>query len=433
VEPRFLTATVLLSTLRRMTMRGPRTTVVDCAVVGAGPAGLASSAALTERGVEHVLLERGRVGQSWRDQRWDSLRLNNPGWMNPMLGRQARDSYLTAREVVQRLDTLATACPLREGVRVARLAPDGGRWALLTSDGEIRARTVVVATGGENVPRIPRLARAFPGRVAQYHAADYRNPDQLPDGAVLVVGSAQSGCQIAEDLVAAGRRVVLATSPVGRAPARHRGRDTVEWLVECGFFQQRPRDLPDPSVMAAPQPLLAPGGRSSSLQALARAGVTLAGRLVAAHGEQVAFDASAPANVAAGDAFAARIRTMLDEAIHRTGLDAPPVQPDDADAPIELDPPMALDLRGNSVGSVVWCTGYTGDFSWLSPALVNADGQPGHHDGAAPLPGVWYVGLRWLTHRASGNFLGFPTDAAATAGAVAAHLKVGHRDRRIVG
>lgn len=402
--------------------------MIDCAVVGAGPAGLAASAALTRRGVEHLVLERGRVGQSWRDQRWDSLRLNNPGWMNAMLGEQAPDTYLTAGEVVERLDRLAAACPVREGVRVARLVPDGPRWSLLTSDGQLRARAVVVASGGENLPRIPGLARGLPGRVAQLHAADYRSPGQLPDGAVLVVGSAQSGCQIAEDLlISGGRQVILATSPVGRAPARHRGRDTVEWLVECGFFQQRPQDLPDPSVMAAPQPLLAPGGRSMSLQALARAGVTLVGHLVAVHGEQVAFDNSAPANIAAGDAFAARIRAMLDQAILRAGLDTPPVEPDDADTPIELDPPTALDLRAVAVGSVVWCTGYTGDFSWLPPALRDAEGRPRHHGGGAPLPGVWYVGLRWLTHRASGNFLGFPTDAAATARAVAAHLQQGHR------
>lgn len=163
-------------------MSGPCDTVIDCAVVGAGPAGLASSVALGERDVDHVVLERGRLAQSWRTQRWDSLRLNNPGWMNPMLGPQPRNSYLTLREVVERLDTLAAVCPVREGVRVTRLAPDGDRWAMRTSGGEILARAVVVATGAENVPRIPGLARAFPGRIAQYHAADYRNPDQLPEG-----------------------------------------------------------------------------------------------------------------------------------------------------------------------------------------------------------------------------------------------------------
>jgi len=189
--------------------------------------------------------------------------------------------------------------------------------------------------------------------MAQYHAADYRAPAQLADGGVLVVGSAQSGYQITEELLATGRRVVLATSAVGRAPARHRGRDTVEWLVEFGFFDQRPQDLPDPSVIDAPQPLLAPGGRSASLQSLARSGAVLAGRMIAVAGEGVHFDASALANIAVADAFANRIRAMLDEVI---GHGAPPATPDDADQPVVLRPPSALDLRADDIASVVWCT-----------------------------------------------------------------------------
>jgi putative flavoprotein involved in K+ transport len=175
-------------------------------------------------------------------------------------------------------------------------------------------------------------------RVVHHHTASYRRPGQLPGGAVLVVGSAQSGCQIAEDLLAGGRRVVLATSPVGRVPFRHRGRDTVEWLAETGFMDQRPGDLPDPSVMRAAMPILAPG-RGLSLPALARAGVTLAGRLVAVDGERVAFDDSVAANIAAGDAFAARARAMVDEVIRRRGLDAPPAEPDEHDARVDLDFP----------------------------------------------------------------------------------------------
>ena len=397
--------------------------VIDCVVVGAGPAGLAVSVALTGRGVDHVVLERGRAGQSWRSQRWDSLRLNNPGWMNPMLGDQPADSYLTRAEVVQRLDDLAASCPVREHVDVVGLESGAGGWILRTGDGDVRARTVVVATGDENVPRTPGLARRFPARVGHHHAADYRAPAGLPDGAVLVVGSAQSGYQITEELLAAGRRVVLATSAVGRAPGRHRGRDTVEWLVECGFFDQRPRDLADPSVIRAPQPLLAPGGRSVSLQTLARSGATLAGRLVAVDGERVSFDASAPANVAAADAFATRVRAMLDEVIRRTGRDAPPAAPDEADMPVELHPPSTLHLRAHDIGSVVWCTGYAGDFRWLDPGLTGAGGRPVHQETAAPAPGLWYVGLRWLTRRSSGNFLGFPLDAATVADAVAATLR----------
>ena len=396
--------------------------VTDCAVVGAGPAGLAASVALAGRGVEHLVLERDRVGETWRSQRWDSFRLNTAGWMNSMLGGQARDAYATGREVVERLERLAAGCPVREGVRVTRLATAGDGWAIAAHDGELRARTVVVATGDQNRPRVPALGRRLPGRVAQLHAADYRGPGQLPDGSVLVVGSAQSGCQIADDLLeSGGRRVFLATSPVGRVPFRHRGRETVEWLAEAGFMDQRPRDLPDPSVMGNPMPLVAPG-RGLSLPALARAGVTLVGRPVAVEGELVAFDDSLAANVAAGDVFATRLRAMVDEIIRRRGLGAPPAEPDEHDAHVALDPPAALDLRAQEVGSVIWGTGFTGDFSWLDPALVDAGGQPRHDDGVAPAPGLWYLGLRWLRRRSSGILHGFPGDAAWVAGKVAAHL-----------
>jgi putative flavoprotein involved in K+ transport len=315
-------------------------------VVGAGPAGLAASLALAARGVDHVVLERGRAGESWRTQRWDSFRLNTVGWMNGLLGPQPRDAYLSGGEVVERLERLADGRPVREGVGVSRLTPTGDGFTLDSDAGQLRARTVVVATGDQNRPRRPALAGAFPDRVVQVHTAGYRAPGQLPDGAVLVVGSAQSGCQITEDLLAAGRRVLLATSRVGRIPFRHRGRETLEWLVEAGFMDQRPADLPDPSAMGAAQPLLAPG-RGLSLPALARAGVTLVGRPVAVDGERVSF---------------------------------------------------------------------------VDPALVATDGTPCRQDAAGPVPGLWYLGLRWLRRRSSGILLGFPGDAAVVADAVGAHL-----------
>ena len=402
----------------------------DCVVVGAGPAGLAASAALTVRGIQHLVLERGRAGHTWRTQRWDGLHLNNPGWMNPMLGDQPPHTYLTAAEVVERLEKLAACAPVREHTAVTALSPDGAGWVLHTTDGPLRTRTVIVATGGENVPRTPAVARRLPARIAQLHSADYRRPGQLPPGAVLVVGSAQSGYQIAEELLHAGRRVILATSRVGRAPARHRGRDTLELLVESGFFDQGPDDLPDPSVMHAPQPLLAPGGRSASLQTLARAGATLTGRLVAVDGHELRFDDSVTANIDAADAFAARIRALLDESAN-PGCAAAAVEPDPADLPVTLDPPTTLDT--GDVGSVIWCTGYRGDFSWLDPSLRDDTGQPRRHGAAGSLPGIWYIGLRWLTRRSSGNFLGFPTDAAAVADAVAAALGAHRRSDRIAG
>jgi putative flavoprotein involved in K+ transport len=205
-------------------------------------------------------------------------------------------------------------------------------------------------------------------------------------------------------------------------PWRHRGRDSFEWLVEAGFFDQRPRDLSDPAVMRAAQPIVASGGRSLSLQALARAGATLVGRPVAVAGERVTFDDSVAANVAAGDTFAARVRALVDGVIGRRGVDAPPAEPDDTDEPVDLRPPGSLDLRADEVASVVWCTGFTGDFAWLDPALAGADGQPRRQDAAAPAPGLWYLGLRWLTRRKSSILFGFGDDAAAVAGAVSAHL-----------
>jgi putative flavoprotein involved in K+ transport len=394
--------------------------VTDCVVVGAGPAGLAASAALSEHGVDHLLLERGRVGETWRTQRWDSFRLNSPGWANEVLGAQA--PYATGPKVVELLEALAADRPIREGTAVLGLGREGAGFALHTSDGDVRSRSVIVATGDENVPKVPALTGMFPDRIAQYHVADYRAPGQLPIGTVLVVGSAQSGGQIAQDLLAAGRKVVLATSPVGRAPTPYRGRDTLEWLLEAGFFDQRPQDLPDPSHMREPPPLVAPGGRSLSLQALARAGVRLAGRLVDVAGEQVIFDRSAKANVAAGDAFAARARAMIDELIRRRGIDAPPAEPDDADTPVDLDPPPKVDLQAHEISSVVWCTGFTGDFSWLDPGLVDGDGLPRREGPAAVAPGVWYMGLRWLIRRGSGVFYGFPGGATVVAEAVRAYL-----------
>jgi putative flavoprotein involved in K+ transport len=341
----------------------------------------------------------------------------------PDARRAAGDTYLAAGEVVRRLGVLAAHGPIREHTSVSRLTPADTGWVLDTENGPIRTRTVIVATGGDNVPRTPPLARLLPGRIQQLHALDYRRPEQLPGGAVLVVGSAQSGYQIAEELLAAGQGVVVATSTVGRAPAAHRGRDTIDWLLEYGFFDQRPQDLPDPTVIHAPQPLLAPGGRSVSLQILARAGATLAGRLVAVDGHTLYFDDSTAANIAVADAFAARLRGMLDDLIHRAGVSAPAAEPDDADRPVDLNSPRTLDLRTAGIGSVVWCTGYAGDFIWLDPALLDRAGRPVHHGAAAAVPGLWYTGLRWLTRRSSGNFLGFPTDAATVAAGVTATLR----------
>lgn len=394
----------------------------ECVVVGAGPAGLATSRALAERGVDHVVLERHETGHSWRTQRWDSFRLNTPGWTNEMLGSFERNDYATAPEVVARLDDLAAGLPVRQRTPVESLDRAGNSYVLRTPDGELRTATVVLATGNQNVPKMPAVAGRISERVQQLHAAEYRNPAQLPAGAVLVAGSAQSGCQIAEDLIAAGRRVHLATSRVSRFSWHYRGRDTIEWLVDAGFFDQRPQDLEDPAMVHAPQPIVASGGRSLSLQLLARSGVTLLGRIVAADGGTVTFDDSAATNVAFGDQFAGRVCMMVDALIDRKGVDAPPAEPDEGGGPVEVDGGTLLDLDAADVSSIIWCTGFTGDFSWVHLPVIDDAGRPTHDGGATNEPGLWFVGLSWLSRRKSGIFLGFPDDADKVAEDVTARL-----------
>jgi putative flavoprotein involved in K+ transport len=272
------------------------------------------------------------------------------------------------------------------------------------------------------VPKVPADATRVPEGIQQLHAAEFRNATQLPGGGVLIVGSGQSGCQIADDLAAAGRRVYLATSRVGRLPWHYRGRQVLRWLVDAGFFAQRLEDLDDPAMARVTQPIVAPGGRDLSLPLLARSGVTLLGRIVTVDGARVRFDDSATANVLFGDQFADRVYHMADAVIARSAGGAPAAMADAAGGPVEIAPCPTLDLVAADITSIIWCTGFTGDFSWVHLPVLDAAGQPAHQAGATAEPGVRFVGLPWLTHRASGVFLGVGSDAERTADAVTAHL-----------
>jgi putative flavoprotein involved in K+ transport len=393
---------------------------LECVVVGAGPAGLAVSAALTARGIEHEVLERSRVGETWRT-RWDSFRLNTPGFLNPLLGPAPDDEYTPRDEVVRRLESLASSCPVRTGVTVTSLSGRGGPVLLETSDGPVRVPAVVVATGAENAPRVPAFAAALPDDVRQHTVATYRSPDRLPPGSVLVVGSGQSGVQVALDLRAAGRRVLLSTSPVGRVPSPYRGRPTIAWLAAAGFFDQRTADVPE-EARRLPNPLVVPGGPGPDLRALARDGLVLLGRVTAANGTRLRVDDSVRANIAAGEAFADRARALADGAIDAQGLHAPPAEPEEPETAFPVHEAGWLDLRAEDVTSVVWCTGMRGSHDWLSDDLLDARGIPRHQEGIAGTPGLFFMGLRWMRRRGSSNLVGMPGDAAAVTDGVVAHL-----------
>jgi putative flavoprotein involved in K+ transport len=396
--------------------------VLDCVVIGAGPAGLAASEALTGAGVDHVVLERGRVGESWRSARWDSFRLNTPGWMSRMLRPPGEQVYLDRAQVWAALDALAASgAEVRPGTDVVGVDPADDGFLLRTSQSPVHARAVVVATGDQNVPRVPDLASTLPSWIAQLHTAQYRSAAELPEGAVLVVGTGQSGCQLAADLLDAGREVYVSTSAVARLPTPYRGRESLHWLVSCGFYDHRTVDVTDPAVRRAPNPLIAPAGLPLGLPTLARRGATLLGRPTGVTGDRVQLDATATSNVAVGEEMAARLRMLMDAYIETCGDVAPAAEPDPDDEPVHVRSYDEIDLRARGVTSVVWCTGFRGDTSWM-PEAWTRDGGPVTDGVSGAVDGLWYVGLRWLTHRASSILHGFPRDAATVAAQVSSYV-----------
>jgi putative flavoprotein involved in K+ transport len=373
-------------------------------VVGAGPAGLAASRELARRGREHVVLERDRVGWSWRTQRWDSFRLNSPTWMNRVPAEHqttARDEFASAGALVAAFERFARDLPVMEGVDVMRADRVSNVWRLQTSRGTFVANDVVVASGFQNVPRLPDYAGELPHDVKQLHVADYRSPSDV-DGAVLVVGGGQSGVQIADELVDAGHRLYLATSRVGRLPRRYRGRDAFEWMRDAGQLDL-PTDVADEAAIAATPPQIS-GRHTMSYQDLARRGATLLGRAVGWDGKALELTTDVGANVRFADDASRRVRDMWDACGRQGG----PVERDAADEPAPhlygLRGPRSLDLAYARIGTIIWATGFDPSTQWLPAGALDLDGRP-------RVPGLHVIGAPWLTHRSSGNLWGMTADA----------------------
>jgi len=400
---------------------------VEVVVVGAGQAGLAVSYYLQAYGVEHVVLERGRVGESWRSARWDSFTLVTPNWMNRLPGYRlaagAAREFLPRDTAVRLLDGLARGLPVQAGTEVLSVDVGDGGYDVVTGAGRMKARAVVVASGGQRRPVIPRLSAALPADIHQLHAGDYRRPDALPPGAVLVVGSGQSGMQIATDLAAAGREVLLATSQVPRVPRRYRGRDCHEWGVELGLYDQPAEAVTDPAEFRRPHPMLsgAHGGQTLSYQQLARDGVRLLGRLAGADGGTLGFGPELPRHIQHADQGAAQFRRLVDEYVTRAGVAAPPPDTDPAErpGPASREAPRTLNARAERISTVVWCTGFGPDTSWLRVPVLRPDGTVEHARGVTAFPGLYVAGHPWLSNRGSGLLYGVAADAARIAQHVA--------------
>jgi putative flavoprotein involved in K+ transport len=404
---------------------------VDTLVIGAGQAGLAVSRCLQEHGVSHAVLERNRIGHSWRQQRWDSFHLNTPNGVNLLPGDDydgdAPWGFVPKEKLLSYFEDYRARhdLPVEEGVEVTAVRRVDDGFEVEANGQTRRCRHVVLCTGDQNAPLTPSITLQIPEDVQQIHTADYRRPDQLPDGATLVVGSGQSGVQIAEDLLEADRRLYLSTSAVGRAPRRYRGKDLIEWMIMAGLAEQRPEDLEDPREQWARQGQISGtrGGHTVSLHQLARDGATLLGRLNGVDGRRLTFGDDLLANVASGDEASTKLRAGLDMFISKAGIDAPPAEPDPAEAPFEGLEDMAvlreIHLDEPPIRSVIWATGFGPKFDYLDPTLLDDHGRPRHTDGACDLPGLYCVGLMWLRRRVSGLIAGVKADAEHVAAQIA--------------
>ena len=394
---------------------------VDVLVVGAGHAGLAMSGFLGQAGREHLVVERrDRLGGGWQD-RWDGFRLVTPNWTSsfPGWGYDGADphGFMSRDDITARVARYADVvdAPVALGTEIEKLTPvDGSGFRATTSRGEIRARQVVVATGSYHTPRIPPLARHISGQVTQLHSHDYRNEATLPAGAVLVVGSGQTGVQLAEELHAAGRRVYVSVGSAGRMPRRYRGRDIFEWLVDVlrhgpavGVTLPTAEQLPDGRRRFSAMPALSghDGGHDTNLRRYAAGGMTLTGRLTGADGSRLTFADDLARNLELADRFFdERFRPALDAYIERATVGTPPAE----ETAVTFQPPglAELDLRHEGITTVIWATGYGLDHGWIDAPLLDDLGYPRNTRGVAALPDLYFLGLLWQHSQASASLVG---------------------------
>jgi putative flavoprotein involved in K+ transport len=323
------------------------------------------------------------------------------------------------------LERFARGLPVQAGTEVLSVARGGDGYEVVTASGNITARAVVVAGGGLRRPVIPGLASSLAADIHQLDTSRYRRPDALPSGAVLVVGSGQSGAQIADELAASGREVLLASSRVPRVPRRYRGRDVHEWSVELGLYDQRTDAVADPAAFREPHPMLsgARGGHTIAYQQLARNGVRLLGRLVEAEGQSLRFGPDLPENIDYADQRAAQFRQAVDEHIARTGMTAvrpPDIDPAERPLPWSEESTESLNARAEHISTVIWCTGFSADTSWLRVPVLGRDGSPANAGGITAFPGLYVAGYPWLSNRGSGILYGVAADAARVAQHIAA-------------
>jgi putative flavoprotein involved in K+ transport len=398
----------------------------DMVIVGGGQAGLSLSWHMRQAGIDHVVLERKARFHAWKQQRWDSFCLVTPNWQCRLPGYAYAGGdphgFMVKDEIIAFVEDFADSFgpPVLERVEATSLTRTEAGFALQTSAGPFTARQVCIATGGYHTPITPRMAERLPKRLVQLHANEYRNPEKLPPGGVLVVGTGQSGCQIAEDLHLAGRRVHLAVGRAPRVSRFYRGRDVVDWLQDMGHYdlpvsdhpmQEGVRDKANHYVTGRD------GGRDIDLRKFAREGMALHGHLDAVDGEVLAFADDLKQNLDQADRVNDRIKDSIDAYIAQQNISAPvearylPVwEPSAANT--------KLDLAAENVTSILWCVGYEPDFSWVHVPVFTGRGLPVHDRGVTAVPGLYFLGLPWLHTWGSGRFAAIARDAAHLASCI---------------
>lgn len=401
-------------------------------IVGGGQAGLSVSYHLQKLDISHIVFEKNRVAHSWRNDRWDSFCLVTPNWQCrlPDFPYQGDDpqGFMLKDQIVEYVEAFAQKinAPLNEGVAVTRVRRGDQGWLeVTTSAGEFTADHLVVATGGYDIPIIPDYAQNLPNHITQIHSVQYRNPESLPAGEVLVVGTGQSGVQLMEDLHLAGRKVHLAVGNAPRSPRLYRGRETTEWLYDLGFYQLTLDNHPmGDAVRHKTNHYLTgrDGGHEIDLRKFALEGVSLYGSMANIQGATLEFKADLTQNLDEADDVYVRIRKDIDRYIAENGIDAPEEPPFRKVWEPEFDP-LTVDADAAGITSIVWAIGFRPDYSWIELPAFDVQGHPQFQRGITNEEGLYFIGLPWLNTWGSGRFLGIAEDAQYLAGVIQAKIE----------
>jgi putative flavoprotein involved in K+ transport len=402
---------------------------VETIVVGGGQAGLAVSYYLSKQNRPHIVLEQAPgPGSVWQNHRWDSFTLNTPNWQSVLPGAEVPgtnpDGFISREEIVEYFENYVSRfqLPVIYEVRVASVQPmsSGLGYLVKTSIGCFEAANVVIATGLFQTPKMPAFNKDFPPEIKQIHSDEYRNPQSLPDGAVLVVGSGQSGAQIAEELYRCGKKVYLSVSRAARVPRRYRGKDANWWHERMGDYERTVDQLPSPGARFASKPIISgkDGGHTLNLHQFAHDGVTLLGKIQGVRDHSILLAQDLKENLARADQFETDFVKKIDEFVLKTGMRAPEEALRALKDGYEQHEIAKLDLKDASVSTIIWATGYSFDFSLVKLPIFDSDGYPIQKRGITEHPGLYFMGLPWLHNAKSGLLFGLAQDASHIAATI---------------